>query len=178
MIFDDIISLTTEGRLVGIGDVEAENGITAAIELAIAARLAVLQLNGSTVFRTAKQWNYQTHVTEGGVEAFAVYSPFVFVRYLPQTDGEREGDYDLKQGLRFAVAIGVESKEKGVARIGSDSVLGTSKIRDLVIASLDGWHPGAGFDCDPLYYDDEEQQLDEPNRQALIIYFKCNLITN
>jgi len=96
---------------------------------------------------------------------------------LPPAQADRQGG-DLSQGLQFAVAIGTESKEKGVARIGNAAHLGISKIRDLVIAALDNWHPGEGFECDPLFYANEEVQLDLPNRHALIMYFKANLITN
>ena len=177
LIYNNIISLTTEGRLVGIETADLTNGVTAGIEQAISNKLKTLRIGESDVFKTAATWNYQTAASEGGIEAFGKYAPFMFVRYAPPTQADRQGG-DLSQALRFAVAIGTESKEKGVARIGSETKIGISKIRDLVIAALDNWHPGEGFECDSLFYDNEETQLDMPNRHALIMYFKTNLITN
>jgi hypothetical protein len=178
LIYNNIISLTTEGRLVGIETADLAGGITAGIEQAISNKLKTLYVGDSVVFKTAEPWNYQTAASEGGIEAFAKYAPFVFAKYAPPVPAGREGDGDLKQVLQFAVILGTESKQKGVARIGSSSKLGISKIRDLVIAALDNWHPGEGFECDPLFYSDEEVQLDMPNRHALIMYFKANMITN
>lgn len=153
-----------------------DDGIVASIEQAIADKLAALQYGGSDVFRTAEAWLWQLDVSEGGKERFAKYSPFAFPRYMPQSSSTREGDGDLKQVLRFGVLIGREHKNPGVARIGSGSVLGVSKMRDLVIAAIDNWHPGAGFDCDQLQYKTDELELDEPTRYAIIMYFEANLI--
>jgi hypothetical protein len=152
-----------------------DGGITARIEQAMADKLKPIQHNAADVFKTAEPWNYQIDVSEGGLEAFGKYSPFAFPRYMPPTSSEREGG-DLKQVLRFGVCIGKESKEKGVARTGNASQIGISKIRDLVIAALDNWHPGEGFVCDPFHYIRDETEVDTPTRYALIMYFEANLI--
>jgi hypothetical protein len=140
--------------------------------------LKVLQYNSVLVFRTAEPWNYQISAGEGGLEAFSKYAPFAFVRYSPPQQAGREGDGDLKQVLQFAIIIGAESKEKGVARIGNTTILGISKIRDLVIDALDKWHPGVGFLCDPFLYQNDEIEVDTPTRHALVMYFQANMITN
>ena len=159
-----------------------DGGMIARIEQAMADKLITLQHNAGDVFKTAEPWNYQISAGEGGIEAFGKYSEsnkaFAFPRYMPPTSSSREGDGDLKQVLRFGVLIGKESKEKGVARIGSETKIGISKIRDLVIAALDNWHPGEGFVCDDFHYITDEVEVDTPTRYALILYFEANLINN
>ena len=153
-----------------------DGGVTALIEQAAADVLAALQFNGENVFKAAEVWKYQIAAAAGGIEAFSKYEPFAFVSYLP-ISGFREGDNDLRQVLIFAVAIGVESKTAGVARIGDAKNLGISKIRDLVIAALDNWHPGGSIACDPLYYKDEIALVDDAHRNALQMHFEANMIT-
>ncbi|HBR19595.1 MAG TPA: hypothetical protein DD726_05200 [Phycisphaerales bacterium] len=155
-----------------------DGGIIATIEQAMADVLKVIQHNAVDVFETAEPWNYQIDVSEGGLEAFGKYSAFSFPRYMPPTSAGREGDGDLKQVLRFGILIGKESKVKGVARTGNAGQIGISKIRDLVIAALDNWHPGEGFLCDPFHYITDELEVDTPTRYALIMYFEANMITN
>ena len=150
-----------------------DEGTTVLIEQAMVTALVALK-----VFKTADLWMYQISADEGGMEAFDKFAPFAFPKYVPATDSNREGDGDLNQHYRFGILIGQASKERGVARIGNASKLGISKIRDLVIALFDDWHPGSGFDCDNFYYDGEELEFESPNKYALIIYFKANRITN
>jgi len=147
-----------------------QKGITAKLEDWIAGLLAALQDDGADVFKTAEVWKHQL---TSGAESFAAYEPFAFVSYWP-ADAAREGDYDLRQILRFSVLVGLESKTDGVARLGDDSHLGASRVRDLVIAAIDGQHPGDGFDCDEMYFLGETEIVDSPKRYATELHFACN----
>jgi len=154
-----------------------DGGTVAVIEQFIVDTLKLLKHNGADVFKTADVWRHQIGAGEGGLQAFGAFAPFAFAAYEPPS-GEREGGYALKQILRFAVSVGVESKVAGVARCGDAEHLGTSKIRDLVIAALDGSHPGEGVVCDPLYYQNEIELVNGPTRHAIDMYFQANMITN
>ncbi|HIJ66812.1 MAG TPA: hypothetical protein HPP51_00815 [Planctomycetes bacterium] len=153
-----------------------DGGITAQLEQFIADTLAAMQSGGENVFRTADVYKYQISADAGGIEAFSRYEPFAFVSYWPAGDAAREGDYDLRQVWRFAILIGIESTGDGVARIGDANHLGASKIRDLVIAGLDGQHPGGDLDCDELYYTGETELLDSPKKYAFEMHFTTNRV--
>ena len=150
-----------------------DTGTITKIEILMAAHLDALK-----IFKKAEPWKYQIWVGEGGQEAIAAYSPFAFPKYLPPTQAEREGGYALKQIFRFGVLIGTESKEIGIARTGSDTVLGISRLRDIVIEALEGWHPGESIACDPFYYKGDEIEIETSNKMALILFFEANMITN
>jgi len=153
-----------------------DSGLMAKIEQWMAETLAALTYNGEKVFKTAAVWKHQVSATEGGMKAFARYEPFAFVAYS-SADAAREGSYDLRQVLEFAVLIGVESKSDGVARFGNDNNLGTSKIRDLVIAALDRKHPGGDLTCDEFYYTGEIEVFDSPKRHAIQMHFETSHLT-
>lgn len=153
-----------------------DGGLMAAIEQWLADTLAALKHEGKNVFRTAKPWKHQIGPTKAGMEAFGRYEPFAFVSYQA-ADAAREGDYDLRQVLEFAVLIGVESKEDGVARFGDANHLGTSKIRDLVIAALDRVHPGGTFNCDDFYYTGDIEVVDAPKRHGIQMNFETSQLT-
>jgi len=149
-------------------------GMTAKLEDWIVSILAALvDDDDKPVFKTAEPWEHQL---ESGVESFKQFEPFAFVSYWP-ADAAREGDYDLREVLRFSVLIGIESKSKGTARRGDDNNLGASKIRDLVIAALDGKHPGDGFDCDSLYFTGETELVDSLKRYATELHFQENWLS-
>jgi len=192
---EDIIATTTAGLVfhaphqsppngylnldnVSVRQVMASNdgGLIAKIEQWIADTLVALTNQNEAVFKTAEVWKYQIGVDKAGPEAFTRYQPFAFVSYLP-VEAEREGDYDLRQVLQFAVAIGIESKSDGVARIGDDNNLGISRIRELVIDSLDGTHPGTGYDCDDLFYTGEIELVDSPRKYAIQMHFRTNWLS-
>jgi len=154
-----------------------DGGMVARMEQAITDVLAALQHDSKDVFKTAEVWKHQVSSDKGGLDAFQSYAPFAFIAYAP-ISGYREGDGDLRQELNFEIAIGQTDKHAGVARTGDEDTLGVSKIRDLVITAMDGWHPGEGFDCDPLYYQDEIGLVNTPNIYAIQMRFKANLITN
>jgi len=169
---------------IGIDNIEvrqvfqtSDGGLIGRLEAWLAAQLAALSLDGSTIFRTAEQWKYQIAAGSGGAEAFGRYAPFAFVSYYPAQPA-REGDYDLCQVLRFAVLIGTDAKSDGAARLGDGEHLGVSRLRDLVIAELDGSHPGAGFECDDFYYTGETEAYEDPRRYAVEMYFNCNLLSD
>jgi hypothetical protein len=155
---------------------ESFYGKTTNIEQWIADTLAALTYDGKAAFKKAEVWNFQIAATRGGFEAFDRYAPFAFVAF-DSVDGHREGDHDLRQAMVFRVAIGFTSKEDGVARIGDANNLGCDKARDLVIAALDGKHPGVGFDCDDLFYDGEVILVEAPKIYAIQMHFKVNLMT-
>ena len=153
-----------------------DGGLMAALEQWMADQLAALEFEGELVFKTAKVWKHQIGPTKAGMEAFSRYDPFAFVAYQ-STDSAREGDYDLRQVLEFAVLIGVESKADGVARFGDASHLGTSKIRDLVINLFDRTHPGGTFNCDDFYYTGDVEVVDAPKRHAIQMTFETSQLT-
>ena len=153
-----------------------DGGLMAALEQWMADQLAALNFEGELVFKTAKPWKHQIGPTKAGMEAFGRYEPFAFVAYQ-STDSAREGDYDLRQVLEFAVLIGVESKADGIARFGDANHLGTSKIRDLVISLFDRTHPGGTFNCDDFYYTGDVEVVDAPKGHAIQMTFETSQLT-
>jgi len=153
-----------------------DGGLMAKLEQWLADTLAALQNDGDSVFKTADVWRHQIAATSGGMEAFERFAPFAFVSYM-SVDAAREGGYDLRQVLEFAILIGVNSKSDGVARTGDANNLGTSKLRDLVIAAFDRKHPGSGFTCDEFYYTGEVEVFDSPKRHAIQMHFETSYIT-
>ena len=148
-----------------------DGGMLAKLEQRIADTLAALQVDEADVFKTADVWKHQIAVGRSGVESFDGLEPFAFAAYS-RVDADRQGDYDLRQIFEFAVLIGVGSKEAGVCRMGDGSSLGTSKIRELVIAALDGVHPGDGFSCDEFKYVGEVEFIDLPKKHAIEMHFQ------
>lgn len=155
-----------------------DSGLMAKLEQWMADQLAALtkSVGGEVVFKTADIWKHQISAGQAGMEAFARYEPFAFVSYQ-SADAAREGGYDLRQVLEFAVLIGVESKAKGVARFGDGNHLGTSKIRDLVITLFDRKHPAGEFNCDEFYYTGEIEVFDSPKRHAIQMNFETSQLT-
>ena len=153
-----------------------DGGLIAKLEQWLADTLAALTNNDKKVFNTAEVWKHQIAATKSGMEAFPRYEPFAFVSYQSD-DAAREGDYDLRQVIEFAILIGVESKSDGVARFGDADHLGTSKIRDLVIAALDRKHPGDDLTCDEFYYTGGIEVFDSPKRHAIQMNFETSQLT-
>jgi len=153
-----------------------DGGLIAQLEQWLADQLADLTDSGNNVFKTATVWKHQIGASKGGMETFTNCQPFAFVSYQ-SADAAREGDYDLRQVLEFAVLIGIESKADGVARFGDARHLGASKIRDLVIAALDRTHPGGELKCDELYYTGEIEVFDSPKRYAIQMNFETSYLT-
>ncbi len=154
-----------------------DGGLIAKIEQQMVTILAALQNGGTDVFKTAEVWKHQISATNAGMEAFGRYAPFAFVGYGPDDDAAREGDKDLRQVLTFSVLIGTKSKTAGVARIGNSRQLGTSKIRDLVIAAFDKVHPGGELACDEIYYVGGAEAVDAPKRHAIEMHFEVSYLT-
>lgn len=152
-----------------------DGGTVVLIEQFIVDTLKPLKYSGTAVFKVVDIFKHQCGAADGGLESFSKYAPFAFAAYEPPS-GEREGGA-LKQVLRFAVSIGVESKVAGIARCGDANHLGTSKIRDLVIDALDGLQPD-GVACDPLYYQNEVELVNSATRHAIDMFFQANMITN
>jgi len=153
-----------------------DSGLMAKIEQWMADQLTALTDSGNDVFRTAEVWKHQISAGQAGMEAFTRYQPFAFVSYQ-SADAAREGGYDLRQVLEFAVLIGVESKSDGVARFGDANHLGTSKIRDLVITLFDRKHPAGGLTCNEFYYTGEIEIFDSPKRHAIQMNFETSQLT-
>ena len=147
-------------------------GLTAKLEDWFVGVLTALEYEGELVFRTVA-----AVIPETGLAAdnFTKYQPFAFVSYWP-ADAAREGDHDLRQVLRFAILIGAEAREAGLARRGSTAHVGVSLMRDLVIAALDGVDPG--LETDTCYYLGETEMLDKGKQYATELHFKCNYTTN
>lgn len=148
-----------------------DGGMLARLEQWIADTLAALQVDEVDVFKTADVWKHQIGIGRSGVESFDSYEPFVFAAYM-RVDADRQGGHDLRQIFEFAVLVGVGSKEPSVCRMGDGTSMGTSKIRELVIAALDGVHPGDGFGCDELKYVGEVEFIDLPKKHAIEMHFQ------
>ncbi len=148
-----------------------DGGMLARLEQWIADTMAALQNGGSDVFETADVWKHQISVGQSGVESFDGLEPFAFCAYA-RVRADRQGGHDLRQIFEFVLLIGVGSKNKGVCRMGDGSSLGTSKIRELVIAALDGVHPGDGFGCDPFKYAGEIEFIDLPKKHGIAMHFE------
>lgn len=154
-----------------------DGGLIAKLEQWLADTLAAMILDGSNVFKTADVWRHQVAATSAGFEAFDRWEPFAFVAY-EGADAAREGDYDLREVLRFAILIGVESRSKGVARTGNGNNPGISRIRDLVIAALDRQRPTDGtITCDEFNYTGDIEIIDSPRRHAIEMHFEVNQLT-
>ena len=154
-----------------------DGGLVAKLEQWFADQLAALELNSEAVFKKADIWRHQISAISGGFEAAGRFAPFAFISYQ-SADSAREGGYSLRQVIEFAILIGAESKEAGVARFGSTTKLGTSKIRDLVIELFDRQHPGAELACDEIYYSGEIEILDSPKIHAIQLNFETSFVTN
>jgi len=153
-----------------------DGGMIALLEQWLADTLKALTSGGKAIFNTADVWRHQIGATAGGMEAFSRFEPFAFVSYQA-TDAAREGDYDLRQVIEFAILIGVESPKAGDARIGESSAkLGVSKIRDLVIAAFDRQHPAGGLKCDEIYYTGDFEVLDSPKRYMIQMNFETSYL--
>lgn len=150
-----------------------DGGLIATLEQWFADQIATITSDSETVFRTADIWRHQVGASRGGMEAFERYAPFAFVGYFA-TDAGREGDYDLKEVLEFAILIGVTDSQAGNARVGDARRLGVSKLRDLVIAQFDKQHPGSEFDCDEIYYTKDFEVLDTPDKYAIEMRFETS----
>ncbi|MBW8017436.1 MAG: hypothetical protein FVQ82_14750 [Planctomycetes bacterium] len=153
-----------------------DGSIMVQIEKFIADRLAALEKTpgGAKVFNKAEPWNYQIDPKKGGIEAFVKYTPFAFVSFLPP-DFTRAGDYDLDEKLVFCVALGVTSKEDGVARAGDATHYGIAKLYDLTVAAIDGVHPGVD-DCSDLHLFDAALVSESIRSYCLQLYFESKLI--
>jgi hypothetical protein len=135
--------------------------------------LAALTADGSAVFNEVDNWRHQIGAGASGIESLERYAPCAFCAYT-YADALRAGDYDLNQRLHFSILIAAESRSPGIARLGDDNHLGTSRIRDLVINAVDGTHPGAGYSCDELFYEGEREAIDHPRYHAVELHFGCN----
>jgi len=144
-----------------------DGALTSRLEQAVADRLASLG-----VFRTADVWRHQVAASSGGREAFARYAPFAFVSAVPATP-DREGDGDLRRVIEIAVLVGVDARSAGDARCGDATRQGTAALSESVIAALDRWHPGSGFDCDDLHLTDESEVLDAEKQHAVATIFQA-----
>jgi len=155
-----------------------DGGMIAVIEQWLADTLAALTSGGEAVFKTAEVWRHQISGTKGGLEAFDRYAPFAFPSYQ-DCDGAREGDNDLRQILAFAILIGVEAKADSDARTGNAQQLGTSRIRDLVIAALDHQRPDGEFAyaIDEFFYISDVEVIDTTKQHALQIIVECSFMT-
>lgn len=151
-----------------------DGGLIATLEQYIVDTLAVLQNEGVAVFKTAEKWRHQIAATAGGLDAMDRYEPFAFVSYM-DADNAREGSRDLREVLSFAVLIGVCSREDGICRYGDANNLGTSKIRDLVIAAFDKQRPDdPDVKCDEFYYIRDFEIVDSPKRHAIQMVFEVS----
>jgi len=152
-----------------------DSGLMALLEQWFADQLAALTNDGNAVFDTAAVWSHQISAARGGIEGFDRYAPFAFVSYKDGT-AAREGGYDLRRILSFSILIGVQSKVDGLARFGSATTPGTSKISELVIALFDGKHPAGGLACDEIYFIDEFEVIDTPKQHAIELIFETSKI--
>lgn len=153
-----------------------DGGLIASLEQWFADTLAALAVDTVLVFKTADVWRHQVSATAGGIEALDRYEPCAFVSYF-NDQAAREGGYDLREVLEFTIFIGRQSREPGVARYGSATELGVSKLRDLVIAAFDRKHPGASLACDEIYYTGSSEVYDSPKQYVIEMHFEVSKMT-
>lgn len=155
-----------------------DGGKIALIEAAIVTMLEAATLSSETVFRTVDHWSWQLSSTE----AFRRYSPFAFIHYAGMPETGFEGNHDLTQHLLFAVLIGTEiSNADESARIGAGSdassrQLGISRLRDIVISTLQHEQPTGVTGVDYLECLGETIIVSEPNRCASELRFRCDYV--
>ncbi|MGD0077034.1 MAG: hypothetical protein ABSB91_00250 [Sedimentisphaerales bacterium] len=153
-----------------------DGGLVAILAQWLADTLKVLTYgdDDTLVFKTVDIWKHQVGITESGMEASLRYFPFAFVG-AGDEDTAREGDNDLRRIFDFKIIVGVDSKEDGVALWGDANHLGTSKIRDLVIAAFDKKRPdGTNITCDEFYYAGGLELLDQPKRHWIRLTFEVS----
>ena len=164
----------------------SDAGMMGRIEDWFISQLTALTYDGNPVFGkkinqqsvvNVDHWKHQIASAESGIESFDRFAPFAFVKWQPYNNVDREGDYDLNQKIRIAIAIGQVHKEIGVARFGSDTVIGTSLMHSLIINLFDNSHPGSGFTCDNFYYAGDEESVDHPTRHGIEMYFEAKYVT-
>jgi hypothetical protein len=160
-----------------------DGGLIASLEQWFADTLAALAIDTVLVFppglngiKRADVWKHQVGPLAGGIEALDKYAPCAFVSYF-NDQAAREGDYDLREVLEFTILIGQECREAGVARFGSATEFGVSKLRDLVIAAFDRKHPGGSFTCDEIYYTGSSEVYDSPKQYAIEMHFEVSKMT-
>lgn len=157
-----------------------DGGIIALIVQGIVDMLTNLTLDNKPVFKiglpkSVDIWKHQVGITKSGLEASLRYSPFAFVSSGDE-NSTREGG-DLRRAPEIRVLIGVDSKEDGVAQWGDATHPGTSKIRDIVIDTLDKHRPAdAAIKCDELYYAGSFEIIDLPKCHWLQMNFTVGQI--
>lgn len=149
-----------------------DGGMISKVEDWLAATLKALTLDGDKVFKTAEFWAHQVSLSGSGVESAERYAPFAFPAYAGV--GHRNEGGDLMQAFRMSVLIGQVSEKAGQARRGSSSALGTSKLRELVIAAIHNAHPADGLTCDYFRCIDEVEIVDLPKVHIIEIVFESN----
>lgn len=138
-------------------------------------KLAALQHGGSAVFQIAELFKHQLRAVHGGIEGIE-NTPAVYVGYM-NSDTAREGGRDLREILEFDVLVVVKSKEAAVSMWGSDSRLGVSKIRDLVITLFDKKRPDdIVIDCDEFYYTGDVLTIETPDISGIQMRFEVSRI--
>lgn len=149
-----------------------DTGQMAQLANRIVAILGALEKDVDTpVFKTVALWRHQISFDKAGPKNFPAYAPFAFVGYM-RCNGSREGGYDLKQDFELVVLIGESSHVPGLACWGDATHLGTSRLRELVIAAVDQVHPGSGFESDGMEYLDEEEWVDNLTDHGIRQYYK------
>ena len=136
-------------------------------------------LNELGVFKTATRWKHQISADAGGLTNLDKHAPCVFVGEQPSMNIEREGGYTLDRKITLVIIIAQKTlTDGGEARTGDASIVGTQELRTLVIAALDGWHPGTGFTCDSFYYKGAEEIIDTPKQHGVKLVFEAKWLTN
>jgi len=153
-----------------------DGGLIASLEQWFAGTLAAIAVDKVLVFKKADVWKHQVSAAAGGIESLDRYAPCAFVSYF-NDQAAREGGYDLREVLEFTIFVGQECREVGVARYGSATELGVSKLRDLVIACFDRKHPGGSFTCDEIYYTGSNEVYDSPKQYAIEMHFETSKMT-
>ena len=160
-----------------------DGGLIALLEHWFADALAALTFDGALVFppgvngsKHADVWKHQLAAKVGGIEALDRYAPCAFVSYF-NDQAAREGGYDLREVLEFTILVGQQSREAGVARYGSATERGVSKLRDLVIAAFDRKHPGATLACDEIYYTGSSEVYDSSKQCVIEMHFEVSKMT-
>ncbi|MGH2271392.1 hypothetical protein ACQ9LF_06295 [Anaerohalosphaeraceae bacterium U12dextr] len=90
----------------------------------------------------------------------------------------REGGYECNRQIALQIVFGSHHATPGLARRGSDTVVGVSTMAELIFDAFDCVHPGAGFDCDEFYFVGAVETFDTIKEYALEFQFQANWLRN
>jgi hypothetical protein len=90
----------------------------------------------------------------------------------------REGGHDCNRQIALQIVFANHHTTPGLARRGSDTVVGVAKMAELIFDAFDHVHPGPGFDCDEFCFVGAIETIYTNNEYALEFQFEANWLRN